>query len=355
MLRTDPADRKMPRTVQVAADREDRPDDLVTPNEVARSVFIERPPSAEALKVIHLLIKTAGGRIAEEVEHTIRLAEIRTTKGMRKHDRASLTPLLDELTRTVVSFDNQAKKRRIASGLLSDHTTDYRDEATGNVLVSWRFGRAFREIAELSCHWTILDKPTVLALRSRYALMLFQHIASLAELDHVTSKTFSVQDLRATLGVPTGRHKRFADLNKHALKQAIKEINRTSRLVLTATVNKIGRTVESVTIAWAEKPIDERREVKRELDRHSVGRKARQTGAVEQIVDMRREIPFPSSGSIKHANAGHWSTIAQRAGNKGDVTTLGDEFRAQCKRKSKPLDAPDIEDYFFNFARMKAV
>ena len=344
----------MLKTLQVAKDRENKPNDLVTANEVARSTFIERPPSAEALKVIHLLIKMAGGRLAEDIEHTIRLADIRVTKGMRKHDRASLTPLLDELTRTVVSFDNHARKRRIASGLLAEHTTDYRDEATGNVLVTWRFGRAFREVAELSCHWTILDKQTVLALRSRYALMLFQHIASLAELDMVKSKTFSIQELRDTLGVPTGKHQRFADLNRNALKQAIDEINFTSRLILKATPNKVGRSVATVTIAWVEKPLAERRDVKDELQRHSAGRRARQTGRAEQITDMRANIAFPPGGSIKYADRGHWSKLAQRAGHKGDLTTLGDEFRAQCSRKRKPLDARDIEDYFFNFSKAKA-
>ena len=344
----------MPRTVEVAADREGKPNELVTPNEVARSVFIERPPSAEALKVIHLLIKMAGGRLADDVEHKIRLADIRITKGMRKHDRASLTPLLDELTRTVVSFDNHARKRRIASGLLAEHTTDYRDEATGNVLVTWRFGRAFREVAELSCHWTILDKQTVLALRSRYALMLFQHIASLAELDMVKSKTFSIQDLRDTLGVPAGKHQRFADLNRNALKQAIEEINFTSRLILTATPNRVGRSVESVTIAWVEKPLDKRQDVRDELQRHSAGRRARQTGRAEQIAGIRLNIAFPPAGSIKYADRGHWTAIAQKAGYKGDLTTLGEEFRAQCKLKRKPLDARDIEDYFFNFSNAKS-
>lgn len=39
-------------------------------------------------------------------------------------------------------------------------------------------------------------------------------------------------------------------MNKRALSPAIAEINQTSRLTLTATPRKVGRTVTSVTISW---------------------------------------------------------------------------------------------------------
>ncbi|MDE0695935.1 MAG: hypothetical protein OXH76_08920 [Boseongicola sp.] len=46
--------------------------------------------------------------------------------------------------------------------------------------------------------------------------------------------------------------------------------------------------------------------------------------------------------------------ITQRAGNTAEVTTLGEEFRAQRKRKDTPLDVPDIDDHFFTYERVKA-
>lgn len=345
----------MPRTAEVAADREDSPNDLVTANEVARSIYIVRPPSIEALKVIHVLMKSAGGRIADDVEHTVRLAEVGRLTGMRKHSRMSLKPLLDELIATVVSFDNHDEKRCIASGLLAYHETDYRDEESGNILISWRFGRAFRQIAALSCHWTILDKQTILALRSRYALMLFQHVSSFADLDRITSRTYEIDQCRAVLGVVNGRHTRFAELNRWALTPAVTEINRVSpSLKVTLKPNKIGRRVASVTISWTGRPLAERRQLRQDMNRRSGGPTHGREGTAPQIADMRRDIPFPAKRSIKHADGGHWARIAQRAGYDGDLTTLGDEIRLQCTRKGKPLNASDIEDYVFFFARQKA-
>lgn len=184
-------------------------------------------------------------------------------------------------------------------GFLDRAKLDYRHEVSDDLLVAWWFGGAFREMAEKSCHWAILDRQTVFALSSKYSILLFQHVASLVNLDHVTSKTFTVPELRAFLGVPDGKMERWNDVNRFALKPAIAEINQTSRLTLTATPNKIGRTVASVTIAWEEKPLEGKRAAKAELDRPKMGRKARRDGDVETEVT-----PFPQVGGFSIRQAG---------------------------------------------------
>ena len=59
----------MAKTMQVASDRAHDHSKTVLPVEVARGIYIENPPSAQALKLMHLLIATAGGRMADEVQH----------------------------------------------------------------------------------------------------------------------------------------------------------------------------------------------------------------------------------------------------------------------------------------------
>ena len=54
----------MIKTTQIAADRAHDETKTVLPAEVARGVYIENPPGAEALKLMHLLIGKAGGRMA---------------------------------------------------------------------------------------------------------------------------------------------------------------------------------------------------------------------------------------------------------------------------------------------------
>ena len=332
----------MAKTTQIAADRAYDEAKTVLPAEVARGVYMRNAPSLAALKLMHLLIGRAGGRMAEPVRHEIRLSDIRKIDGMKNHDRASLTPLFAELSAAVLTHDDPEKMVVTIGGLLDFARIDYRHEVSSDLLVTWWFGGAFREMAEKSCHWAILDRQTVFALSSKYSVLLFQHVASLVNLDHVACKTLTVAELRAVLGVPDGKLKRWNDVNNFALTPAIAEINQTSRLILTATPNKIGRTVASVTIAWEEKPQEGKLEAKRELDRPKVGRAARREGMAEKPVRA-----FPASGSIEFDD--HWKALKRAAGCNMDNTMIAEKFRAWCDGKGLALDAKNIEQAFGSF------
>merc|ERR1739836_327035 len=111
---------------------------------------------------------------------------------------------------------------------VDDARIDYRHETSGDLVVSWWFGRAFRDMAAASNHWAIIDRQTVFALSSKYSILLFQHIASLVNMAHVQSKTFTVAELRSLLGVKEGKLKTWNDCKKRALQPAIAEINNVS-------------------------------------------------------------------------------------------------------------------------------
>jgi hypothetical protein len=260
----------MNKTTQVAADRAHDQTKTVLPAEVARGVYVENSPSAESLKLMHLLIGTAAGRMADDVRHEIRLADVKAVKGMRNHSRATLRQLFIELKQAVLIFDDEETQCEVIGGFMDEIRIDYQHKVSDDLLITWYFGRTFRTMADQSCHWAIMDRQTVFALSSKYSIMLFQHISSLTNLDYVASKTFTVSELRAVLGVPDGKMTRFADFRRFALEAAISEINQTSRLTLTATPNKIGRTVASVTIAWEKKPLEGKQDTRRELDRPKV-------------------------------------------------------------------------------------
>lgn len=330
----------MGQTTQVAADRAFDQTKTVLPAEVARGVYMQNAPSLRALKLMHLMIAKAGGRMADEVQHDMRLSDIRKIEGMAHHDRESLTPLFTELATTVLVHDDPTKQRVTIGGLLDEAVIDYRHEVSGDLLVSWWFGRSFRRMAAESNHWAILDRQTVFHLGSKYAVLLFQHIASLAPLDHIQSKTFTVPELRALLGVPEGKLARFSNLMQKALKPAIAEINQLSRLTLTATPHKIGRTVASITISWQVK--DDPVPAKRELQGHSAGRKARRNGSAETLA-----VAFPASGGIEFD--AHWRDLKRAAGCNMDNTMIADKFRAWCAGKGLALDARNIEQAFSSF------
>jgi hypothetical protein len=334
----------MIKTTQVAADRAHDQTKTVLPAEVARGVYMQNAPSLKALKLMHLMIGTAG----EPVQHQMRLSDIRKIEGMGHHTHETLKPLFGELRAATMIHDDTDKKRVEIGGILDVALLDYRHEVSGDTLLTWSFGRMFISMAEKSNHWAIMDRQTVFHLGSKYSVLLFQHISSLTSLDYANSKTFLVPELRAMLGVPDGKLGRFSNLTQKALLPAIEEINQLSRLTLTATFHKIGRTVASVTIAWAVKP--DPTEAKRELDRPKVGRAARREGVTEAPA-----LSFPASGSVKDAQP--WDRIAREHAPKlegrhtPDLRQLSETFRKWCGEKSIPLDAVSIEKTFTTWCK----
>ena len=330
----------MGKTVQVAADRAYDQSRTVLPAEVARGTYMQNPPGLAALKLMHLLIAKAGGRMGEDVEHRVRLSEVRGVEGLRNHDRASLAPLFAELQAAVLIHDDTEKKRLTIGGLLDIAEVDYRDELSGDLVISWYFSRMFTRAAAASNHWAILDRQTVFHLGSKYSVLLFQHIASLAKLDQVASKTFTVAELRSVLGVEPGKLERFSHFNSRAIQPAIAEINQLSRLTLTATPRKVGRTVASIEIAWAVK--DDPSEAKRELSASQIGRRVRRDGTAEGVA-----AEFPETGGIAYSP--RWRDLKRAAGCNMDDSLIAANFRRFLKERGIARNAVNIEKLFSDF------
>ena len=337
----------------MAADRAYDQSKTVLPAEVAQGVYMQHAPSLAALKLMHLMIGTAGGRMADDVRHEFRLSDIKKIDGMDNHTRKSIVPLFQELAAAVLTVDDPVKMTTTIGGLMDGARIDYRHEVSGDVMVTWYFGRTFREMAAESNHWAILDRQAVFHLGSKYSVLLFQHIASLQNLKHVTSKRFSVAGLRAVFGIPEGHSKRFANFKQNIITPAITEINSDlTRLHLTATYHKIGRTVAEVEIAWGVK--ENLTKVKAELDRPKVGRKARQDGTAETTV-----VAFPEHGTIRDTSP--WDRIARdnapklEGGHVPDLRKLADAFRKWCAEKSIPLDMRNIEKTFTTWCKSYSV
>jgi len=353
----------MGKTIQVATDRAFDDSRSVVPAEYARGLYVKNAPGALALKLMHLMIASAGGRMADPVKHEIRLADIRAVKGMKNHDRSSLTPLFEELRGAVLSYDDPEAMKYTIGGFLDHAEIDYRHEATGAVVLSWEFGGLFRRMAAESDHWAILDRQTVYALTSKYAILLFQYFASLQNLNAKTTELFTVSQLRNLLGVPEGKLERFTNLNQKALQPAITEVNQLARFILSVTLHKTGRTVTAVEIGWKPKP--DLSDTKRELKSSRVGRAERRRGVVEHVevvpsvpVPKATSAAFPAHGSLKHGDGvADWLQLAEKyvkrlpGGHLPDLAVFADQFRAFCKDRSIPLDAANIEKPFVGFCK----
>jgi hypothetical protein len=108
--------------------------------------------------------------------------------------------------------------------------------------------------------------------------------------------------------------------------------------------------VTSVTISWEEKPLEQKQDARRELDRPKVGRKARRDGTAEAPA-----LTFPKSGSLKGSEP--WDSLARehvtrvQGGHLPDLRGLTDAFRNWCEAKSIPLDAKSIDRTFIGFCK----
>jgi len=198
-------------------------------------------------------------------------------------------------------------------------------------------------MAAQSNHWAILDRQTVFHLGSKYSVLLFQHIASLVNLDRVSSKTFTVPELRSMLGVTEGKLDRFSNLMQKALRPAIEDINHLSRLKLKITPKKIGRTVSTVEISWSVKP--DPSATKRELNSAKVGRKERSKNAADVLYE-----PFPLDGTIHFTK---WETIARKylPSPTPDLGRVSSAFRAFSTDRGFELTAHNIDKVFVSFCQ----
>lgn len=111
---------------------------------------------------------------------------------------------------------------------------------------------------------------------------------------------------------------------------------------MTATPNKIGRTVASVTIGWQVK--NDPTPAKRELQGHSAGRKARRDGSAEAVT-----VAFPITGGIAYSE--RWLDIKQTAGCNADNQKIASDFRRFLADRGIERDAMNIERLFEDFCR----
>lgn len=331
----------MAKTLQVAADRAFDESKTILPAEYARGIYMQNPPSLRAMKLMHLLIAKAAGRMADDVKHELVLAEIRRVEGMAHHDRESLRGLFEELRSAVLTYDKVEAKQLHVGGLIDHAVIDYNGEEHGEVVAAWYFARLFRDMAANSNHWAIIDRQTVFHLTSKYSLLLFQHISSLTAMSRVSAKSFSVEDLRAVMGVEAGKMERFSNLNQRVLQPAIAEINQLSRFTLTANPKKVGRWVKSVEITWALKA--NVAPAKAELATSKVGRKARRDGTAEEMSQA-----FPATGSIRFTR---WEPIARGVAlhPMPDLELLTHKFRSFCDGRGISLSAVGIEKTFISW------
>jgi hypothetical protein len=326
--------------VNSAKTNEHDPAQLSKAGELADGQYSERalrnPPSLQALKLQDVLMKNAGGKIADDQWHELPLATFKQVKGFRNLTHEDVVRLFEELRSVTMRHVNTAEGHTAIYGLIAVGRVDM-DEGHGKL--RYKFDDEFRKIVEQSNLYAVLDYRAGLAMSSRYAHRLHEMISFRAARERQTER-FTVEELRARLGVQTGKLSTWGNFRKFALDAAIDEVNQSSRFRVSYRITKLERRkTTEIELAWEVKEALE--EAKREQEAHSVARKGRRAEA-------KTPLAFPKTGSVKYTDP--WEKLARDNCN-WDHGKIADAFRSFCVQKGIKLEAKNIEVVFVNFCQ----
>jgi len=235
-------------------------------------------------RVLNLLIRHAGDRIADDCDHVISMRELRSSHKGSERVRDSIEHLMTTLV-LVPTKDSKGRRATRRTTLLADTTTtDDEDNPQGEVRYS--FSPTMREILRRSEYWGRIKPHVMFAFSTKYALALYEALClrrNLIRTEHV----FSENDFREMLGVAPDKLSTFKNLKSWAISPAVEEINALSDFdVEIEPVREGGQVRGKITgyrVSWDVKEPEEWDRVLAELMRSKIGRKARIRGTVERV------------------------------------------------------------------------
>jgi hypothetical protein len=251
--------------------------------------------SLQDRRIINVLYANAGPRLCDDVKHIIGIAELRGTHKGGERVKDSVIRLMTKLVQ-VPTKDADGKPATKFVAILSD-TTVSDDDSNPNGQVIYSFSPGMRDIIKDSTLWGRVRSAVVFAFTSKYALALYELITARINLKHVWQEEFSVEDIRALLGVPEGKLTRIPNLLQRVIQPAALEVNGLADFgVKIEPIRKGGPKRGLVTgfrLAWWRKDIPELQAAYSELKRAKVGRMARLQQTVETPVALSSENPSP--------------------------------------------------------------
>jgi hypothetical protein len=244
---------------------------------------------------MNVLYANAGHQLCDEVNHVIGIAELRGSHKGGERVKDSILRLM----KTVVEVPTKDRKGKPATKLvqiLSDTTlSDEDDNPAGQVVYS--FSAGMREIIKDSTLWGRVRHAVIFAFTSKYSLALYELVAARINLKHVWQEEFTVEDLRALLGVPDGKLERIPNLLQRVIQPAVLEVQKMAAFgVEIEPIRQGGQQRGLVTgfrVSWWRKGEEELKEAYRELNQPKVGRMARLREEVETI-ELSAGLPSPT-------------------------------------------------------------
>lgn len=220
--------------------------------------------------------------------HSIPKRDLRGThKGNER-----LPDILDELQQTLLRVEVVAPDGRAA--VLVAPVIAYRIEHLADddgSRVWWEFSEPARRAMQGSDYYASMNRGTLLAFGSRYAVTMYERGCLLAGRRDPRWRG-TADELREVMGVPAGKYRDWGNIRQKVIEPAIAEVNQIADFVASYRVETGPRSkVIAVELWFRPKPLAAREAAAAELDRSRIGRKARRQGAVEIV----RPLALPSA------------------------------------------------------------
>jgi hypothetical protein len=253
--------------------------EIVKPGELVDIVELS-PLSLADRRVYNLLIANAWDQIGEPVIHQIHKTQLRGSHKSNERIENSLLRLMGTIAIVTIRKGGKEYKRRVQLLGASDESM----EKDG--FLQYRIPEELIEILRNSEVYARLKTQVMYCFESKYSLCLYEMMERRIGLEFKNSETFSLEELRGLLNVPSGKLERFADLNKYCLKVAMDEINKLCPFYVDFKPIKRGKKVESVALHWFAKTQTGKRDALKLIDEHSVVRRAKLRGLAGELPEM---------------------------------------------------------------------
>lgn len=264
----------------LSKDVKPRKGEMIKPKEIIGIEGIEGWSLADRRTWDLLLVNAWGDRLEDPTaDFTIELRELRGLHDSNDRVRASL----EKLQKTLVNVTFPDGVRRVVQML---GATDFANEDRKEGTLTYDFHRKLVPVLRDSNTYARMEVKVLSSFSSKYALGLYEVLASKMNLRHKSADEIDIPTLRQWLGVEAGKLDRWPDLNRFAVQIAIKEVNGLSPFSVAIEPIRRGRKVVKVRVAWSKKePFSPSEQAAaREVNRAKTGRKARLSGTVEQVM-----------------------------------------------------------------------
>ena len=229
-------------------------------------------------RVYNLLIENAWGKNLGTAGHWFEIP----TGDLRDatDDNSRLKSSLDRLMQTIcLVTDEDGNELRVA--LLSTNKLVTNKTNTGTL--HYTLPPSLSELLADSTIFAKLDLQVMKSFKSKYAFSLYEHTARRSRQKYKFTEELTVEDIREILGVEDGKLEAYKNLNKYAIQPALVEVNSVSPYDVSIVPKKTGRKVTHFYMGWSNKSEEGLKRAYAELEKHSVGRKARMDGTTEIV------------------------------------------------------------------------